>query len=288
MKIALFYNRHPGVVGEYFHRALVALGHEVDQFNVGEAQRCTGRYNGYLRIDHGDYAADFPGHLRPAAFYVVDAHLAKSWQKIRRQAGRYDLVFCAQRRAAERLRRAEWVPLGCDPELHGRGPAPKRYDLAFVGNDGGVPRKLYLQELRERYPGSFIGRAPHTEMADIYRQAKLGFHYIECTSPLKDHVSMRVYEVLASGTLLLANALEPGSFEGVGLRPGHDLIVYRDARELLDRIDYYLGHDEERERIAAAGQASALQRHTYRQRVARMVELMQARFGLAAPAGGET
>lgn len=277
MKIALFYNRIPGTIGEYFHRALQELGQAVDHFNLGDMPRPQDRYDVYLRVDHGDYTYDLPPQLRPRAFYIVDAHLAKSWRSIRRQAPGYDTIFCAQRRAAELLPRAHWVPLGCDPVMHrGQTNETHAYDIGFVGADGGVPRKFYLQELRERYPRSFIGKAPYTEMPKIYGQSKIGFHYIECTSPLRDHVSMRVYEILAGGALLMANALEEEAFESVGLRDGQELVVYRNPAELFRLVEYYLGHETERKRIASAGQQAALTSHTYRQRVERMLAILQS------------
>lgn len=291
MKIALFYNRSPGTVGEYFHRALVSLGEQVDHYPTSAMTDPPSGYDVFLRIDHGDYAADLPRRLKPKAFYAVDTHLARSWDSIRRLAEGYDLLLCAQQLAARRLPRAVWVPLGCDPEIHGdearggarehggNGRAPK-YDLAFVGNDGGIPRKFLLQEMRERYPDSFIGRAPHTRMREIYGQARIGFHYIECTSPLKDHVSMRVYEVLCSGALLLANALAPGAFESVGLKDGEHLVVYRSPRELFEKAAHYLRHEEGRRRIAAEGLAAALRSHTYRQRAERIVQALRENLGV--------
>ena len=283
MKIALFYNKSPGTVGEYFHRALLSLGEQVDHYSIAGMTDPPSGYDVFLRVDHGDYATDLPRSLKPKAFYAVDTHLHRSWDSIRRLAEGYDLLLCAQQLAARCLPRAVWVPLGCDPEIHGQGADgttsnggnPLKYDLAFVGNDGGIPRKFLLQEMRERYPNSFIGRAPHTQMREIYGQAKLGFHYIECTSPLKDHVSMRVYEVLASGSLLLANALAPGAFESVGLKDGEHLTVYRNPKELFERVDHYLSHEEERRRIAAAGSAAVLRHHTYRQRAETSVQHLE-------------
>ena len=271
MRLALFYNPSPGTIGDYFHRAFTDLGHQVDHFSTVSAEQCPGGYQLHLRIDHGDYACDLPRRLRPAGFYVVDTHLAHAWRSIQRQATWYDKVFCAQRQAAQQLRRAVWVPLACDPQVHRGTGQPVRYDVAFVGNDGGVPRKLYLQELRERYPNSFIGRAPHTQMASMYSQAKIGFHYIERTSPLKDHVSMRVYEILAAGRLLLTNALGDGDYELLGFHDRQELVVYHTPQELFQLLAYYLQHDQERERIAAAGQACVLQHHTYRQRAQQIV-----------------
>lgn len=281
MKIALFYNPSPGTVGEYFHKALLSLGEQVDHFPVSGMNQALRGYDVYLRVDHGDYNTDLPADLRPRAFYAVDTHLARSWKQIHRLAKGYDWIFCAQRQAARRLgKTAFWVPLGCDPQTHASKPAAPAQDLAFVGNDGGVPRKFILQELRERHPNSFIGRAPYSEMARIYGQAKIGFHYIECTSPLKDHVSMRVYEILCSGSMLLANALAPGTFESLGLRDREHLVLFRNPRELFQRLEEYLRNDEERRRIAAAGNALVLRDHTYRRRAEQIVGILRERLGL--------
>ena len=281
MKIACFFNQSPGTIGEYFRHAFANLGHRVDQVNTAQADQCQDGYDLYLRVDHGDYVHDLPERLHPRAFYVVDAHLARSWKSIQRQAARYDIVFCAQQSAAQRLARAHWVPMGCDPEIHGpRGDGPIRYDVAFVGNDGGIPRKLLLQEMRERYPHSFIGRAPYTQMARIYHEAKIGFHYIECTSPLQDMVSMRVYEVLASGTMLLANKLPDGTFEAVGFQNRREMVWYRSPQELFELLQYYLTHESEREAIARAGHQSVMAKHTYRHRAEQMVALLQKELGL--------
>ena len=113
MKVAMFYNASPGTAGEYFQRALVGLGHTVDHFNLGEADRCARSYDVYVRVDHGDYSQALPAELHPCVFYAIDAHLARSWKRIREQASRYDAVFCTQRRAAEQLTRAFWVPIRC-------------------------------------------------------------------------------------------------------------------------------------------------------------------------------
>ena len=274
MRIALFYQPSPGTVGEYFHSALVQAGQSVEHFALSDADRCTQEYDVYLRIDHGYYSQNLPERFHPKAFYVVDTHLNRSWKNIRRVAPGYDVVFCVQRSASQRLPRAHWVPLGCDPAIHGTTESLRKTDLAFVGNDGGVPRKFLLQELRERYPNSFIGQAPHTQMSRIYGQSKIGFHYIECTSPLKDHISMRAYEVLASGTMLMANGLATGTFESLGLRDRKELVVYHSPEELFTLLDYYLKHDAEREQIAQAGQRCVLQEHTYRHRAEKIVEIL--------------
>ena len=41
------------------------------------------------------------------------------------------------------------------------------------------------------------------------------------------------------------------------------LATYADDEELFDKLAFYLRHDDERERIAAAGRREVLARHTY-------------------------
>ena len=50
------------------------------------------------------------------------------------------------------------------------------------------------------------------------------------------------------------------------------LATYRDADELLDKAAYYLKQEDIRERLAAAGRAEAVARHTYRHRMQAMLE----------------
>lgn len=44
---------------------------------------------------------------------------------------------------------------------------------------------------------------------------------------------------------------------------GREIVVYRDDRDLLDKIACYLAHDEERKGIARAGQERTLREYTY-------------------------
>ena len=57
----------------------------------------------------------------------------------------------------------------------------------------------------------------------------------------------------------------------------------RDAEELLDKAAYYLQHERVRERIAAAGRAEALARHTYRHRMETVLEWRTVTSGRAKP-----
>jgi len=267
MRLALVFDKdRADTVGVYFERACQQLGIPYAHWQTKDAHRIPAEFDAYLRIDHGDYAADLPATRHPCAFFAIDTHLRASWNSIQRQARHYDVVYCAQRQAAGRLG-GVWVPLACDPQLHGPVEGVVQWDVACVGTEGGVPRKFYLQALRERYPNSFIGHAPHTELGAIYSRAKIGFNYA-----IRDDVNMRVFEVLASGALLVTNALGHDDLAQLGLTDGVHYVGYRRPQELWDVLDYYLSHDAPRAAIAQAGMTVAHQRHTYQHRLRQMLD----------------
>ena len=141
MRIALLFDKtRPDTVGVYYARACRSLGLAYDHWWLRDVGRVPATYDLYLRVDHGDdYTVRLPDHLRPAVFIAVDTHLPHSWRKIQSAAPWYDQVFCAQREGARRQPGAVWLPLACDPEVHGGRGGPPVWDVAFVGTDGGVP-----------------------------------------------------------------------------------------------------------------------------------------------------
>ena len=148
------------------------------------------------------------------------------------------------------------------------------------------------------YPKMFVGNAYFQDMARIFSASKIVFN----RSVLND-LNMRVFEALASGSLLITNVLvsnDPGDNDlaGNGLagnclagngqaelfRDGVHLVTYRASEDLLEKVRYYLEHDEERERIAAAGRAEVLAKHTYRHRM----EEMLGAVGSSRESGGRS
>ena len=279
MRLALVFDKlREDTLGVYFERAAQALGLSYEHFWTSRAQDIPGGYDLYLRIDHGDYTHDLPDRLFPKIFYVSDTHLPNAWRRIQRITPRYDLVCCVHRSGAERLANAVWVPVACDAALHGMKPLPKRWDVAFIGTEGGVPRKFYLQALRERYPNSFIGHALHTDLGAIYSQAKIGFNY-----SIRQDINMRMFEILCSGTLLLTNHLSHDDLMRLGLRDREHLVTYRRPAEAFSLLDSYLQHDRERQTIALAGMTHVQREHTYRHRLQQMCQLAHARLGVRVP-----
>lgn len=280
MRIALIFGRsREGTTGGYLERACRLLGVSADYWPLRSADRIPDRYDLYVRVDHGsEYDVPLPRRLRPAVLYAIDTHLPHSWRKIRRMARAYDVVFCCHRAGAQRLPGARWLPVACDWELHGSPDRPRAWDVAFVGTDGGVPRKFYLQALRERYPNSFIGGADPCGLGAIYGRARIGFNY-----SIADDVNMRMFEVMASGALLVTNRLSHDDLQRLGLEAGRHLAVYRSPQELFALIDYYLGRPDERDVLARAGCGLVRRQHTYGHRMKQLLTEVSQRLHVRMP-----
>lgn len=274
LRIAVIFNLdRPDTLGIYFLKALRQLGHQVTHLQTREAGHLSDGHDLYVRIDDDDYEHRLPAGARPAFYFVSDIFLPHVFRKVARYAAQFDCLFSPMQPESERLRRmgfrVEWLNAGCDPELQGERPAQRSLEVAFVGSEGGDPRRFYLQLLRERYPDSRIGPAPHDRMAEIYSRAKIGFSF-----PIRrECVTMRCFEIMAAGALLVMPELRDDSIQRTGLAPGKHLVTFSRPEELFERIDHYLAHPEERERIARAGQELILSSHTYLNRVQQMLKV---------------
>jgi spore maturation protein CgeB len=75
---------------------------------------------------------------------------------------------------------------------------------------------------------------------------------------------------MGAGGFLLSNYQSeiPEIFE-----VGKDLAVYESQEDLLQKIDYYLSHDEERIAIAKSGQEKVRACHSYKEKLQQILEL---------------
>jgi 2-polyprenyl-3-methyl-5-hydroxy-6-metoxy-1,4-benzoquinol methylase/Tfp pilus assembly protein PilF len=104
------------------------------------------------------------------------------------------------------------------------------------------------------------------EMAKTYAQSK-----IVVNAAVNVDINMRVFEALASGALLITDQADGLDELFVD---GQHLVVYEKDDDLFDLVRYFLENDAERERIAAAGKQLAYDRHTYDDRVNRMIRMV--------------
>jgi GT2 family glycosyltransferase/tetratricopeptide (TPR) repeat protein/2-polyprenyl-3-methyl-5-hydroxy-6-metoxy-1,4-benzoquinol methylase len=277
----------PETTGVYCRRALERLVNVV-HFRPDELKQIPrDGFDLYLNIDDG-FQYHFPAELRPAIWWAIDTHLSFEW--CRRKAPEFDLVFTAQHDGVEQLRRAGiasagWLPLACDPDVHRKHDVAKKYHVAFVGNVFPGPRAELLNLIRRKHRSLFIGQCYFDDMAKTYSAARTVFN-----RSIKNDVNMRVFEAVACGSLLLTNDLTDNGQTEL-FRDGVHLATYGDADDLLDKLAYYLKREALREKIAAAGAAEAVSKHTYRHRMEHLLreaEEALARKAMAVVCRGPT
>ena len=209
----------------------------------------------------------------PKAAYFIDSHI--NLENHLKLATLFDVIFLAQREYIESFKKrgiknVHWLPLACDPEIHSRYEVPKGFDIGFAGSITDSPaherRKLLLESLGSEFDVN-VRRVFLTEMAEHFSSGKIVFN-----NAIKNDLNMRVFEALCSGSMLLTDDAE-GLSEF--FTDGKELALYNDEN-IIERARYYLGHEEERERIAKAGREKVLAAHTYAHRVEQIIEIMRS------------
>jgi len=280
-KVALIFAKtRPDTIGIYIERAMAALNIPFDHFSSLEMEKIPKGYDLYFRIPDAHTERRLPIELKPNVFWVSDVHLKAPLRHMKRQVKAYDLILSLLPLGLEKLKKYHdkiyFLGCACDPTIHQKRDLPKCYDIGYVGTDGGIPRKFFLQELRERYPNSYIGTADYTKMSEIYSQSKIGFNY-----PIRSEgMTMRSFEIPACGTLQFMLKLPKPWGEDLGFSHKENIIYYKDFNELVELIDYYLKHDDEREAMAFRGYEHVRKHHTYTDRVREAFQIIQRELGV--------
>lgn len=295
MHIALGYRWFITAAGYHLERALQVLGHTVTYVGLPCAQRSG--YDSsvplpallatlpqppdlYLWIDPaGRY---FPLGIEdlpiPTACYLIDVHLGTWRQQV---AQFFDAVFIAQKdyllayRYAVGHDQVYWLPLAAALDVHYDHNLPRIYEVGFVGNLAIAHRRTArarrLKLLAERFSTNDFYR-PYTpqEVGQVYSQSKIVFN-----TSIAGDVTMRVFEGTAAGALVITDAGVANGLDELFV-PGQEIVTFRDDADLIEKVAYYLEHEDERMAIARAGQQRTLTEHSYTQRVAQMLTVVNA------------
>lgn len=204
---------------------------------------------------------------KPMAYWASDTHLGYDYRLS--MAKKADFVFCAQKRAVEEFKRDGianpiWLPHAVEPLAYPKFElASKKYDVCFVGHVSSDNRVDALDKVFREFPNFYYGRRRFEDAARKYAESKIVFNI-----SMKDDINMRTFEAMATGSMLITNWIP--TIEEL-FEDGKHLVLYRNDEEMIEKIRYYLTHDEERERIAAAGYEEVIAKHTIAHRVDRML-----------------
>lgn len=157
----------------------------------------------------------------------------------------------------------------CNHYLYRPMPVPKIYDVSFIGQPHGI-RREFVDALRRANikvdvwgAGWGHGRVSLQDMVRIYNQSKINLNISAASVSGVLQVKGRDFEVPGTGNFMLTGYSEELTQY---YEMDKEIITYRNVDEAVEKIRYYLVHEEEREIIAQAALCKTLSMHTYEQR----------------------
>ncbi len=108
-----------------------------------------------------------------------------------------------------------------------------------------------------------------TEMPLIFRRSRINLN--PTMRAIRTGLPQRIWDVLGSGGFLLSNAQAEIPEQ---LQIGRHLDVYEDPAELVEKVRYWLSHEDERKEVARAGYHEVREKHLILHRVAEMIGRM--------------
>lgn len=191
---------------------------------------------------------------------------------------------------------SSFLPLAYDTKFAAIKQFVKRSnDVVFIGTFGRHQPKTIplLQSIYEKNPGlriygnvdqkileeaglikCFAGEAWGTEMFDVLSDSKIVINR-HGTIAQNYSVNMRMYEATGSGAVLVTE-------DSVNIsdlfEPGQEVCTYSDNDEAATKIQQLLADSAKMERIAKLGRDRTLKSHSYDQRVAKLIQIIQDDF----------
>ena len=128
----------------------------------------------------------------------------------------------------------------------------------------GFGSSQFLDTLTEHGQGSIgnknnMGPKEHTEFLNKGKMVIQNSRWGEITR--------RIFEGMACGKLVLCDRLSESKKLHELFKEGEDIIFYDDIVDCINKLNYYLLNEDERERIAENGYKKVLTYHTQKQRV---------------------
>jgi hypothetical protein len=254
------------------------------------------------------------GHIRPDVLYIQegnilsDAFIAKLKPLVKLIVGQvaspipsqrtyksYDLVLTSFPHFVDRFRKrgiaSEYCRLAFDERvLNEIDVINPKFDVTFVGGISKAHRRGYelLKEVSEQLSLDLFGYGKETldpsslayqhhrgevwgmDMYRILAQSRITLNrHIDAAKNYANN--MRLFEATGMGACLVTDWKE-NLHEMFVLEK--EVVTYRSADELVEKVNYLLAHDKERAKIAKAGQERTLKEHNYYQRMEELVDIV--------------
>ncbi|WP_026528944.1 CgeB family protein [Butyrivibrio sp. VCD2006] len=158
-------------------------------------------------------------------------------------------------------------------------------ELLFIGNSRHIFRRILKDLLPTDHELKVYGRHwddyPQVKehlVAEYYDNSKISTAYHNAAILLNDHwddmleygiISNRIFDALSAGAFVISDEVS-----GIHELLGDSVVTYKDKQDLHDKIEYYLSHKDERDKIAASGYDNVIKNHTFDNRAELIIEKM--------------
>lgn len=148
----------------------------------------------------------------------------------------------------------------------------RRELLTRIGNhyeyDLYTPDKaLTLPGCHNHGPVDYYDMAPY-----VFKSTKINLNIT--LRSIKSGIPLRAFDILGAGGFLLTNY--QADFDDCYVN-GEDYVSFESPEDMMDKISYYLEHDEERTELAQNGFQRTVRLHTYTMRVQEIIEIISQR-----------
>ena len=213
----------------------------------------------------------------------------------------YDFIFLYDTYYVEQIKKrgienVEYLPLAADPnrykqiEISEEDKNRYGYDICFVGapypgrieilenlgnyNLGvfGAGWKKYFMEKGKATPVYYKGEASGEKVLKIYLSSKivLNIHDPEA----REGLNTRTFDILACGASELVDYKKN---LGMHFRIGEEIVTFKDSKELLQAVKYYLENGSVLKDISNKGRQRVLNEHTWVHRVNSLISTIKER-----------
>jgi spore maturation protein CgeB len=107
------------------------------------------------------------------------------------------------------------------------------------------------------------------EMPKIFKASKINLNMTIKT--IETGIPQRIFDIMGCGGFVITNYQSEIMDYFV---PGEDLVVYESLEDLISKVDYYLKHEEQRQKIAETGYRKVKSLYTVESRLKEIIEIV--------------
>lgn len=249
-------------------------GMEVTRFNWENWHEMPTNFDLYFFIDfHPSLFRVCHTNFHPRVFYWFDS-FHHSFVYPAQIIECFDRSYFSEYQAVKALNnvgvsKVFWLPAAYYPGVYRPVAFNKVHQYAFVGQPDdtvvrrGMTRKEFIQKFKEEKLRGYVGQGIYGDDVNrVYNETE-----VLLDRTIYSNIGTRFFETIGSGGFLLMNRVPiPSGIDQIAMDGAH-YISYDDSYEdCFKKLQYYLAHADEREKIARAGEAFFKKHHTYTQR----------------------